>query len=64
MVFGTSQRPVKTCRPVLKLLDLFLPVKEFSKYSGVIFDSNVNWYGHIDTIASKLSRRLGSLDQN
>ena len=27
MVFGTSQRLVKTSRPVLKISDLFLPVK-------------------------------------
>ena len=63
MVFGTSQRLVKTSRPVLKLSYSFLPVKEFSKYLGVIFDSNLNWHGHIDTIASKVSRRLGLLSR-
>ena len=63
MVFGTSQRLVKTSRPVLMLSDSFLPVKEFSKYLGVIFDSNLNWHGHIDTIASKVSRRLGLLSR-
>ena len=57
MVFGTTQRLVKTRRPVLKLSDSFLPVKEFCKYLGVIFDSNLNWHGHIDTIASKVSSR-------
>ena len=39
MVFGTSQCLVKTSRQVLKLSDTFLPVKEFCKYLGVIFDS-------------------------
>ena len=63
MVFGTSQRLVKTSRPVLKLSDSFLPVKEFCKYLGVIFDSNLNWHGHIDTIASKVSCRLGLLSR-
>ena len=51
MVFGTSRHLVKISRPVLKLSDSFLPVKEFCKYSGVIFDSNLNWHGHIDSIA-------------
>ena len=63
MVFGTSQHLVKTSRPVLKLSDSFLPVKEFCKYLGVIFDSNLNWHGHIDTIASKVSCRLGLLSR-
>ena len=63
MLFDKSQRLVKTSRPVLKLSDSFLPVKEFSKYVGVIFDSNLNWHGHIDTIASKVSRRLGLLSR-
>ena len=43
--------------------DSFLPVKEFCKYLGVIFDSNLNWYGHIDTIVSKVSCRLGLLSR-
>lgn len=63
MVFGTSQRLIKTSSPVRKLSDSFLLVKEFSKYLGVIFDSNLNWHGHIDTIASKVSRRLGLLSR-
>ena len=58
MVFGTSQSLGKTSRPVLKLSDSFLPVKEFCKYLGVIFDSNLNWHGHIDTIGSKVSCRI------
>ena len=63
MLFGKSQHLVKTSRPVLKLSDSFLPVKEFCKYLGVIFDSNLNWHGHIDTIASKVPCRLGLLSR-
>ena len=63
MVFGTSQSLVKTSRPVLMLSDLFPSVKEFSKYLGVIFDSNLNWHGHFDTIASKVSCRLDLLSR-
>ena len=62
-VFGTSQRLAKTSRPVLKMSDLFLPVKEFCKYLGIICYSNLNWHGHIDTIASKVSCRLGLLSR-
>ena len=58
MVFGTSQRLTKASRPVLKMSESFLPVKDFSKYLGVIFGSNLNWHGHIDTIDLKASRRL------
>ena len=63
MVFGTSQRLAKASRPVLKMSESFLPVKDLSKYLGVIFYSNLNWHGHIDTIASKVSRRLGLLSR-
>ena len=63
MVFGTSQCLVKTNRPVLMLSDSFLPLKKISKCLGVIFDSNLNWHGHIDTIASNISRRLGILSR-
>ena len=40
MVFGTSQRLAKASRPVLKMSESFLPVKDLSKYLGVIFHSN------------------------
>ena len=63
MTFGTSQRLAKTSRPALRISESFLPVKDFSKYLGVIFDSNLNWHGPIDTIASKVSRRLGLLSR-
>jgi len=63
MVFGTSQSLGKTSRPVLKLSDSFLPVKEFCKYLGVIFHSNLNWHGYIDSIASNVSCRLGLLSR-
>ena len=49
MVFGTSQRLAKASKPVLKMSESFLSVKDFSKYLGVIFDSNLNGHGHIDT---------------
>ena len=61
MVFGTSQHLAKASRPALKMLESFLLVKDFSKYLGVIFYSNLDWHGHIDTIASKVSHRLGLL---
>ena len=63
MVFGTSQRLAKASRPARKMLESFIPVKDFSQYLGVIFDSNLKWHGHIDTIASKVSRRLGLLSR-
>ena len=63
MVFGTSQRPAKASRPALKMSESFLPVKDFSKSLGVIFDSHLNWHAHIDTIASKVSRRLRFLSR-
>ena len=63
MVFGTSQRLAKASRPVLKMSESFIPVKDLSKFLGVIFYSNLSWHGHIDTIASKVSRRLGLLSR-
>ena len=63
MVFGTSQRLVKTSRPVLMLSDSFLPVKEFSKYLGVIFYSNLNWHGRTCIDTSKVLCRLGLLSR-
>ena len=63
VVFGTSQSLVKSGMPVIKLSDSFLPVKEFCKYLGVIFDSNLNWHRYIDTIALKVSCRLGLLSR-
>ena len=36
LVFGTSQRLAKASRPALKMSESFLPVKDFSKYLGVI----------------------------
>ena len=42
MVFGKSQRLTRASRPTLKISESFLPVKDFSKYLGVIFDSNLN----------------------
>ena len=65
MVLSTSQHLAKGSMPTLKMSESFLPVKGFSKYFGVIFDSNLNRHGHIDAIyiASKVSRRLGLLSR-
>ena len=47
MVFGTSQHLAKASRPVLKMSESFVPVKDLSKYLGLIFDSNLRWHGRI-----------------
>ena len=59
IVFATSQCLAKASRPVLKMSESFVPVKAL----GFIFDSNLSWHGHIDTIALKVSRRLGLLSR-
>ena len=58
MGFGASRRLVKASRPALKIFETFAPIKDFVKCLGVIFDFNLNWQENIDTVASKVSRRL------
>jgi len=51
----------KTTHPRLRYKDAALSQSNEFKYLGVIFDNKLNWKNHVDTIASRVSKRTNVL---
>ena len=61
MLFCSNQRLIRSDKPVLSLSGTTFESAKSVKYLGLSFYCEMSWHDHINSIASKVSKRLDLL---
>ena len=60
MIFGPKSKP-NLDKVIIKIDETILNLVTFTKFLGVILDSNINWKNHISYISTKIAKSIGIL---
>ena len=62
IIFHNKNKNIQHIIPIIKINNIPIERVTYFNFLGVTFNENLNWNNHVDTIATKISRAIGILN--